>query len=179
MYIFFKIFWSTDNFLSENVWPHKCKYMIYQKYQKLWIWNSFIMIHIQKYLTFTHNWNLQFMEPSSPGLGVVGFRLFEPKIWLQWLIIVHYHLDIYPIWIELCVKHGDDIDIFFFYVGCWNKKGFSIPFNFKKKNETNYQYCMAVPVLHHSQKRSQFAANRGSLNLQKGNNNKLTLMGFI
>lgn len=50
------------------------------KILKLWIWNSFIMIHIQKYLTFTHNWNLQFMEPSSPGLGVVGFRLFEPKI---------------------------------------------------------------------------------------------------
>lgn len=68
---------------------------------------------------------------------------------------------------------------FFFYVGCWNKKGFSIPFNFKKKNETNYQYCMAVPVLHHSQKRSQFAANSGSLNLRKGNNNKLKLMGFI
>lgn len=63
-------------------------------------------------ISYIYNWNLQLMEPSSPGLGAVGFRLFEPKIWLQWLIIVHYHLNIYLIWIKLCVNHGDAIDDF-------------------------------------------------------------------
>lgn len=127
------------------------------KILKLWIWNSFIMIHIQKYLTFTHNWNLQFMEPSSPGLGVVGFRLFEPKIWLQWLIIVHYHLDIYPIWIEFCVKHGDDIDIFFFTLVVEIKRDFPFLSTFKKKTKQitstvwQYQYCITVRKGHNLQ----------------------------
>lgn len=39
-------------------------------------------IHTDTYtkISYIYDWNLQLMEPSSPGLGAVGFRLFEPKI---------------------------------------------------------------------------------------------------